>query len=55
MSDLFRKWWINDGGSEQWARAVDVDILSAIEMVFNSGVKSLRDLQDEMDKTDPHL
>jgi hypothetical protein len=39
MSD-FRKWWMDDDGSQKWPEALDAEggTLKALEMVFNAGM-----------------
>jgi len=45
MREEFRKWWV-DGGSEAWAAGLDAKggTLEDLEMVFNAGVKSSKDV-----------
>lgn len=39
MNDYFQEWWTK-GGSELWAKTVDKNILSAIEMAFYAGMET---------------
>jgi hypothetical protein len=37
----FRKYWMDESGSEKWAKALDdIGTLKAIEMIFNAGLEA---------------